>query len=207
MALGLETWPMVESDLMCINGDNEEACVTMNEGAIHEEEHVVNVVGSLENIHPGINGGAAENEATLNEEVAHVMEVVGNKLMGAKAADVGVTITLTTAHVDSTKVVGSKFGINEQGHARNVFGVGGEKEGVSGSTMARGLLPFNVECSTHLPSIKVGHAKSHLGLNKAISNTWMKEFEESLGGVGALGHKESLGWEGDLVRLGPRLGE
>jgi len=69
VALDLETWPMVESGLMRINGDNEKAWVTMNEGAIHEEEHVVNVVGSIENIHPGINGGLAENEATLNEEM------------------------------------------------------------------------------------------------------------------------------------------
>ncbi|KAL9296262.1 hypothetical protein ACSQ67_022158 [Phaseolus vulgaris] len=53
----------------------------------------------------------------------------------------------------------------------------------------------------------MGHAKSRLGLNKDISNTWMKEFEESLGGVGALGHEESLGWEGDSIRLGPRLEE
>jgi len=35
----------------------------------------------------------------------------------------------------------------------------------------------------------------------------MEEFEESLDGVGALGHEESLGWVGDSVRLGPRLGE
>jgi len=53
----------------------------------------------------------------------------------------------------------------------------------------------------------MGQAKSRLGLNKDISNTWMKEFEESLGGVGALGHEESLGWEGDSIRLGPRLEE
>jgi len=113
VALGLETWPLVESGLMPINEDNEEACVTMNEGAILEEEHVVNVVGSLENIHPGFNGGAAENEVALNAEVAHVVEVVGNELMGVKAADVGVTISLSAAHVESTKMGDSKFGINE----------------------------------------------------------------------------------------------
>ncbi|KAL9317494.1 hypothetical protein ACSQ67_014011 [Phaseolus vulgaris] len=73
--------------------------------------------------------------------------------------------------------------------------------------MACGLPPLNVECSTHIPDIKVGHAKSHPGLNKAISNTWLEEFEESLGGVGALDHEESVGWVGDSVRLGPRLGE
>ena len=70
---------------------------------------------------------------------------------------------------------------------------------VTNSTTPRSERYLNVECSTHLPSIKVGHAKSHLGLNKDISNTWMKEFEESLGGVGALGHEESLGWEGNSV--------
>ncbi|KAL9313461.1 hypothetical protein ACSQ67_018913 [Phaseolus vulgaris] len=166
-ALGLEAWPMVERGLLRIKVSNEEACVTMNEGVSHEEEHVVNVVGPIENIHPGINGGAAENEAALNVEVAHVVE----------------------------------------GHIRNVVVVGDEKEGESGSMMACGLPPLNVECSTHIPSIKVGHAKSHHGLNKAISNTWLEEFEESLGGVGALDHEESVGWVGDSVRQGPRLGE
>ncbi|KAL9315553.1 hypothetical protein ACSQ67_016554 [Phaseolus vulgaris] len=206
-ALGLEAWPMVERGLLRIKVSNEEACVTMNEGVSHEEEHVVNVVAPLENIHPGINGGAAENEAALNVEVAHVVEVVENELMGVKAANEGVTNSLNGVHVESKKLVGSKVGINEQGHIRNVVVVGDEKEGESGSMMACGLLPLNVECSTHIPSIKVGHAKSLPGLNKAISNTWLEEFEESLGGVGALDHEESVGWVGDSVRLGPRLGE
>jgi len=39
---------------------------------------------------------------------------------------------LSAAHVESTKVVGSKFGINKQGHERNVLDGGCEKEGVSG---------------------------------------------------------------------------
>jgi len=55
--------------------------------------------------------------------------------------------------------------IQEPSHALKIDNVQ-IKDNMSFKVNQLRFVSHNVECSTHLPSIKVGHAKSHLGLNK-----------------------------------------
>jgi len=162
--------------------------VQLQEVADFQESLRGAVVGPLENIPCRIEG-LLEDGAKFIEGVAHSLEAWPAAKYSFKDA-----LVLNKERELVEQVVGENNSLMSVGVGN---GLGGRAE------VERGSLPCNIKTTSHLPKIKVVHAKSYHAFNAGSSFSRVKENEELLFAGGFLGHAGSLGRLGVSCGSGP----